>query len=193
MDESELIRRAVAGDLAAFNRLVEHYQGLAYSVAYRLLGDREAASDATQDAFLAAYGAIGRFRGGSFKAWLLRIVTNACYDAGRRIQRRPASSLDAIVDAPGGADVITDPGESPDEGALRGELMHELEELLGELPFEQRTAVVLADVHGLSYDEIADATSSSLGTVKSRINRGRSKLRDLLLARPELLPDRFRL
>jgi RNA polymerase sigma-70 factor (ECF subfamily) len=187
LDEQGLIQRAARGDVGAFNALVQQYQNLAYGVAHRALGDPEAAADATQDAFLSAYGAIGSFRGGSFKAWLLRIVTNACYDHGRRLARRPAASLDAIVEAPGGEDVLVDPAPLPESAALSAELIGQIEACLLELPMEQRTVVILADLHGLSYDEIAEATATSLGTVKSRLNRGRLHLRDRLLRRaPEL-------
>jgi RNA polymerase sigma-70 factor (ECF subfamily) len=195
-----LIARAQRGDVAAFNGLVERYQGLAYSVAYRTLGDSEAAADATQDAFLAAFNAIGGFRGDplkapqAFKAWLLRIVTNACFDIARRAQRRPATSLDRLLEERGEAatDQIVDPNRPPESEALRAELFEQIQDALLELPFDQRTAVVLSDLHGLSYDEIAAATSTSLGTVKSRIARGRAKLRDRLSARPELSPESAR-
>jgi RNA polymerase sigma-70 factor (ECF subfamily) len=189
VDESELARRAARGDVAAFNQLVDQYQNLAYGVAYRALGNPESAADATQEAFLAAYNGIGGFRGGSFKAWLLRIVTNACHDAGRRIARRPSTSLDAIVELPGG-DTFVDPTPLPEDEALRAELIRQIEESLLELPFEQRTVVILADMHGLSYDEIAEVTTSSLGTVKSRLNRGRLHLRDRLVRRQPELSER---
>jgi RNA polymerase sigma-70 factor (ECF subfamily) len=189
LDESELARRAARGDVAAFNQLVDQYQNLAYGVAYRALGSPEAAADATQDAFLAAYNGIGGFRGGSFKAWLLRIVTNACHDAGRKIARRPSTSLEAIVELPGG-DTFVDPTPLPEDEALRSELIRQIEESLLELPFEQRTVVILADMHGLSYDEIAEVTATSLGTVKSRLNRGRLHLRDRLIRRQPELSER---
>jgi RNA polymerase sigma-70 factor (ECF subfamily) len=122
-----LIARAQRGDVAAFNGLVERYQGLAYSVAYRTLGDSEAAADATQDAFLAAFNAIGGFRGDplkapqAFKAWLLRIVTNACFDIARRAQRRPATSLDRLLEERGEAatDQIVDPRSGQSSPASR--------------------------------------------------------------------------
>jgi RNA polymerase sigma-70 factor (ECF subfamily) len=180
VDESGLIARAVRGDVGAFNGLVEIYQGLAYNVALRTVGDPDAAADATQDAFLSAFNAIDRFRGGSFKSWLLRIVTNSCFDAGRRIQRRPASSLDELMEQPGGDDLAVDPGPLPEVEALRAELVEQVQAALLLLPFDQRTAIVLADLQGLSYDEVASVTGASLGTVKSRINRGRLRLRDAL-------------
>jgi RNA polymerase sigma-70 factor (ECF subfamily) len=186
--DETLIERARGGNVQAFNGLVERYQGLAYSVAYRTLNDPEAAADATQDAFLAAFSALKGFRGGSFKAWLLRIVTNACFDAGRRAQRRPSSSLDHLIEERGesASDRIVDPDPEPEGEALRAELIDDIQAALLQLPFDQRTAVVLSDLHGLSYDEIAEATSVSLGTVKSRIARGRGKLRELL--RPAARP-----
>jgi RNA polymerase sigma factor (sigma-70 family) len=189
LDEAKVVAEAARGDVAAFNQLVERYQNLAYSVAFRALGDAEAAADATQDAFLSAYNGIAGFRGGSFKAWLMRIVTNACHDVGRRIARRPTTSLDAIVDAPGG-DTFVDPTPLPQDAALRAELVAQIERCLMELPFDQRTVVILADLHGLSYEEIAEATSSPIGTVRSRLNRGRLHLRDRLLEKAPELSER---
>jgi len=170
------------------------YQSMAYNVAYRILGDRDAAADATQDAFLSAFKAIGKFRGGSFKSWLLRIVTNACYDQLRLKQRRPTASLDALLVAnPAPIQSLSEPGESPEEYAMRQELSRVIQAGIGILPPEQRVTLVLSDVQGLSYQEIAEITGASLGTVKSRLSRARGKLRDFLLERGELLPSRYRL
>jgi RNA polymerase sigma-70 factor (ECF subfamily) len=194
MDEKVLIDAARRGDVGSFNQLVLSYQSMAYNVAYRILGDRDAATDATQDAFLSAFKAIGKFRGGSFKAWILRIVTNACYDQLRLKQRRPVASLDALlVVEPAPIRFLTDPEESPEEYALRQELSRVIQVGIGTLPPEQRVALVLSDVQGLSYQEIAETTGVSLGTVKSRLNRARGKLRDFLLEQRELLPSRYRL
>lgn len=194
MDEKVLIDAARQGDVGSFNQLVLSYQSMVYNLAYRILGDRDAAADATQDAFLSAFQAIGKFRGGSFKAWLLRIVTNACHDQLRLKQRRPATSLDALfVLDPAPIQSLTDPGESPEEYALRQELSKAIQVGIGTLPPEQRVALILSDVQGLSYQEIAEVTGVSLGTVKSRLSRARGKLRDFLLEQRELLPSRYRL
>ena len=115
MDELALIAVAQKGDLRAFNQLVLLYQGMAYNVAYRILNDADAAADATQDSFLSAYKAMKKFRGGSFKAWLLRIVTNACYDQLRVKKRRPTSSLDDLPVETEHSHFLRDEAESPDE------------------------------------------------------------------------------
>ena len=193
MDEQALIDSARKGDARAFNQLVLLYQRMAYNVAYRILGDPDAASDATQDAFLKAFKAMRRFRGGSFKAWLLRIVTNACYDQLRRKQRRPASSLDDLPVEADHSRYMHDPAERPDEFVERQELSDTIQAGISTLPAEQRTVLVLSDVQGLSYKEIAEATGLSLGTVKSRLSRGRARVRDYLMEQRELLPSQYRL
>lgn len=194
MDEKALIDAARQGDVGSFNQLVLSYQSMVYNLAYRILGDRHAASDATQDAFISAFKAIGKFRGGSFKSWLLRIVTNACYDQLRRKQRRPTASLDALlVLDPAPVQSLTTPQESPEGYAMRQELSRAIQVGIGTLPPEQRITLVLSDVQGFSYQEIAEITGVALGTVKSRLSRARAKMRDFLLEQRELLPSRYRL
>ncbi len=193
MDEKALIASAKRGDTLAFNKLVSHYQDMVYNLTYRILGDAEAAADASQDTFLSAYEAVRKFKGGSFKAWLLRIATNACYDQLRLKQRRPTSSLEALytdVDAPSH---FVDGRETPEEHALRQELGETIQGGIDALTPDQRVTLVLSDVQGLSYTEIAQVTGVSVGTVKSRLSRARSSLRDYLLAQGELLPARYRL
>ena len=193
MDEEALVASARKGDARAFNQLVLLYQGMAYNVAYRILGDADSAADATQDAFLSAFKAIRQFRGGSFKAWMLRIVTNSCYDQLRVKQRRPTDSLDDLEIEEDHLRPLQDPSEQPDEHVERLQLNQVLENGIQRLPVDQRIVLVLSDVQGLNYQEIAEATGLSLGTVKSRLSRGRARLRDLLLEQKELLPARFRL
>jgi RNA polymerase sigma-70 factor (ECF subfamily) len=183
-DEAEIVTRAAAGDRTAFTRLMEHYQGACYGLAWRLLGDPDQAADATQDAFVHAYRAMGSYRGGIFRSWLLRITANASYDILRRQQRRPASPL---PDPEEGAPELPDPfGVDPHAEAGRAEMYRHLERALAQLPEDQRTAIVLCDVYGMDYNEVATMTRSALGTVKSRIHRGRLRLRELLSEQKEL-------
>jgi RNA polymerase sigma-70 factor (ECF subfamily) len=191
-DESYLIDRSQRGDLSAFNALVECYQRQVYNLCLRLLASAEAAEDATQEAFIAAYRRIDSFRGGSFRAWLLRIAANASYDELRRQRRRPAASLEAAM-ATGGAAEAPSPAAGPEDEALRLELGAHLQEGLATLPPDQRLAVILRDVQGLSYEEVAEVMRSSVGTVKSRIARGRTRMREYLMAKRELLPRPMRL
>ncbi len=196
MDEAGIIQAAKRGDVAAFNRLVMAHQGLAYNVAFRLMGDADAAADATQEAFLKAFRAIGQYRGGSFRSWLLRIVTNACYDQLRYHRRRPSEPLLPETNDDGApADYtsrLMDPAESPEDSALRRELNEMLQQAILRLPPDQRLILVLSDVEGFSYREIADTIGLPLGTVKSRLSRARTRLRDLLQEQ-ELLPSQYRL
>ncbi len=194
----QMVMAAQKGDLNAFNELVTCYEQRVYNLSYRLLGDNEAAADATQDTFFQAYRALGQYRGGSFKSWLLRIASNLCYDQLRAKMRRPSSSLEAILEQAeevGGSALgwMEDEGADPQDHALRHEILREVGEALQELPYEQRLVVVLSDVQGLSYEEIVSVTGSSLGTVKSRLNRGRLKMREILQKNREPLSGDFRL
>ena len=191
-DEALLVARSRDGDLAAFNVLVETYQGRVYNLCLRMLASPEAAEDAAQEAFLAAYRNIDRFWGTAFRAWLLRIAVNACTDELRRRRRHPQVSLEAGPAAVDGPLEPPDSSASPEEWALRREVSRHIQGGLMRLPYDQRAAVVLCDVQGLSYEEIAETLALSVGTVKSRISRGRARLRRFLLEQAELLPGRFR-
>jgi RNA polymerase sigma-70 factor, ECF subfamily len=196
MDEAGLIQSARKGDLDSFNRLVLAYQDVVFNQAYRVMGDYQAADDASQETFISAYNNIRNFRGGSFKAWLLRIVTNACYDELRRKKRRPTTSLEPMDDS--GDEIesphwIADPGELPEETTERVELGHAIQQCLDDLPVEFRVVVTLVDIQGMDYSEAAEAIGKPLGTVKSRLARARLKLRDCLQGSWELLPMAMRL
>lgn len=194
MDESRIISQAQNGSLSAFNQLVMAYQGTAYNVAYRVIGNQDAAADACQDAFLKAYKAIKQYQGGSFKSWLLRIVTNTCYDQLRYKSRRPATSLEDLAENPDDHSLkLVSRAETPEEHTLRGELGDLLQVGINQLPPDQRLVLILSDVQGLSYQEIAEIIDQPLGTVKSRLSRGRRRLRDFLLQQKELLPSQYRL
>ncbi len=196
MDEPALIHSAQRGDLEAFNRLVLAYQDALFNTALRILGDEDLAADATQDAFLSAFRGLNAFRGGSFKAWLLRTVTNACYDELRRKKRRPATPLEP--DADGGDEMdsprwLADPKLTPEQQVEADELEHAIQHCLENLPLEFRTVVVMADIQGLDYTEVAVAVRVPLGTIKSRLARARLRLRECLQGFRELLPAAFRL
>lgn len=183
--EERLVEASRHSDLTAFNALVERYQTPVYNLCLRLLGAPQAAEDATQESFLAAFRAIRGFRGGSFRAWLFRIAANACYDELRRRRRRPLS-LEAQKEALGEAADVADGAASPLERAQQAETSRVVRQALLALPDDQRLAVIMRDLQDFTYEEIARATSASLGTVKSRIARGRARLRDILQER-ELL------
>jgi len=194
INEAHIIQQAQNGSLAAFNQLVLTYQGMAYNVAYRVIGNPDAAADACQDAFFKAYKAINQHKGGSFKSWLMRIVTNVCYDQIRYKSRRPATSLENMVeDSEEHNSTLISEAERPEEYALRGELSELIQLGITKLPEEQRVVLVLNDVQGFSYQEIADIIGQPLGTVKSRLSRGRRRLRDYLREQKELLPSQYRL
>jgi len=196
MDEAALIQDALHGDFDAFNRLVLAYQDMVYYQAYRMMGEPQGAEDATQEAFISAFRKLKSYRGGSFKAWLLRIVTNACYDELRRQKRRPTTPLeplDADEDEIESPNWLADDSESPEEAAARAELNEAIQHCLADLPEDFRAAVVLVDLQGLDYSEAAQAIGKPLGTIKSRLARARSRLRDCLQGFWELLPAAFRL
>jgi RNA polymerase sigma-70 factor (ECF subfamily) len=190
-DEEQLIRSSRKGDLDAFNTLVQAYQRQVYNLCLRMLNPA-AAEDAAQETFITAYRRLSSFRGGSFRAWLLRIASNICCDELRRHRSRPTASLDAALEAGSPADVPSHLA-GPEEEALRRELGRHLQQGLAALPAEQRLVIILRDIHGLSYEELTEALHCSLGTVKSRIARGRARMREYLMARRELLPRQFRL
>src|SRR3990172_1871177 len=172
-DEASLIERGQRGDLDAFNALVVAYQGRVYSVCLRMLGSAQPAEDATQETFIAAYRAVSRFRRGSLRAWLFKIAANLCYNEILRPPPRPRPRAPRGPPAGEGRPAVepASPDEPPEERAMRQELARCLEEALASLPADQRLAVVLRDGQGLAYEEVAEATGASLGTVKSRISR----------------------
>ena len=197
MDEAALIQAAVQGDLTAFNRLVLAYQEIAFNVAYRMLDDPDAAEDATQTAFISAYRNLKSYRGGSFRAWVLRMVTNTCYDELRRRKRRPVVSLEPVDDETSeeieSPRWLADEGPGPEDQLEMAELERAIQRCINGLPEDFRSVILLVDVQGLDYQEAAEITRTPLGTVKSRLARARLKMRDCLHGIGELLPSQFRL
>lgn len=196
MDESALIHRAQTGDLDAFNQLVLHYQDRLYNAAYRILGDADEAADAAQEAFIAAFRKIGSFRGGSFQAWLLRIVTNQCYDLLRQRKRRPAMPLEPDYfgeEAFESPRWLADDRPLPEEQTALRALDAAIQRCLDALPDAFRVVAVLVDVEGLAYAEAARLLRKPIGTIRSRLARARARLQDCLLRVRELFPDDWRL
>lgn len=179
-----LVERTRAGDLDAFNDLVVCYQDLLFALVVRTVPDRGQASDAVQEAFFSAYRNMGTFRGGSVRSWLSRIAINAAMDAQRLRKRRPADPYPELDDdtwqppAPASDDPVT--------SSLETERHRVLNAALARITADQRSAIVLFDIEGYDYGEIASMTGVSLGTVKSRIHRGRLALRDLLADQMDL-------
>jgi RNA polymerase sigma-70 factor (ECF subfamily) len=193
-DEQALILTARRGNLDAFNALVLRYQDSVYTLAYRIMGDSHSAADVVQEAFILAYRRLDSYRGGSFRSWLLRIATNTAYDELRRRKRRPATSFEELPGAE------TDDGSplsgdtpNPEHVVLQGELQRAIQNCINALGDDQRLVLVLSDVEGLSYQEIADHLAVQLGTVKSRLSRARASVRHCLQAVQELLPAAYRL
>ena len=196
MNEQALITDAQNGSLDAFNTLVLHYQDSVFNTALRILGDEDQAADAAQEAFISAFKSITSFRGGSFKGWLMRTVTNACYDELRRQKRRPTTPLEP--DTEDGEEMdspkwLADPNMTPAQQAEADEVEHAIQHCLNNLPLEFKTVVVMADIQGMDYTEVAAAIRVPLGTIKSRLARARLRLRECLQGFAELLPDLYRL
>jgi len=182
-----LVARALEGDLDAFNRLVELYQDYLFAMTVRVVRDREAAADAVQEAFFSAYRNLARFRGDSFRSWLTRIALNAATDVLRLRKRRPVDPYPEWEDD--AWQPPADESEGPERTAVLRSRSRVLAAAMEHITTDQRTAILLFDVEGYDYQEIADMTGVSLGTVKSRIHRGRLALRELLLPEMELLRD----
>ena len=192
LDDDALADRARGGELDAFNVLVGRYERRVFGLCLGMLRSPAAAEDAAQDAMIAAWRALDGYRGGNFAAWLMRIASNRCRDELRRRKRRPSTSLDLMVEEHGDAWSPPDEGRSPELAALDAETGRVLLVALEQLPEEQRQVVLMSDVQGLAYREIAEAMDSSIGTVKSRLNRGRARMRQLLLESGELSRARER-
>jgi RNA polymerase sigma-70 factor (ECF subfamily) len=189
-DEPRRIEAARRGDLDAFNWLVLQYQTRVYNLCLRMLSDPDEAADATQETFLSAYKAMPRFKGEGFRTWILRIATNTSLDVLRSKKRKPSVSLDSWASPEEGEETLDplpiadlDPTVNPESSALRAETVGLIQSGLESLPHEQRMTLVLIDVQGLSYEEAASITGANLGTVKSRVNRARLRMRDYLRER----------
>jgi|TARA_B100000959_G_scaffold287489_1_gene372774 RNA polymerase sigma-70 factor (ECF subfamily) len=190
-DEQRLIQLTRDGDYDAFNRLVIEYQDAVFAVVLRTVRNRAAAEDITQDAFISAFRKISSYRGGIFRAWLFRIAKNSSLDYLRKVARRSEKSIDE--DIVYFAEIVKDDTQDPVADALNSELARLIEHCMGSLSEDHRFAMVMIDVEGYQYDEAAESARVSIGTVKSRLNRARARMRDCVQQEPELLPTSLRL
>jgi RNA polymerase sigma-70 factor, ECF subfamily len=187
--DEELVARAQGGDIESFNQLIVRWERPIYALAYRVIGKEEDARDVCQDAFLRAYRALPGFKGqAKFSSWLYRIALNLCRDWIRRQRRAPVSQLPEDMDAIELASE-TGPVESIEDLVARRELSAIVEEAMSELSEEQRTAIILKEYHGMTFQEIADMQGCPLSTVKTRLYQGLSLLRRRLEQQGQVMPQ----
>jgi RNA polymerase sigma-70 factor, ECF subfamily len=175
--DEELVARSIGGDANSFNELIQRWERPIYALAYRQIGREEDARDVCQETFLRAYRALSGFRGqAKFSSWLYRIALNLCRDWLRRERRTP------VVQPPENMDLLDlaasrEPSESIEDRVARSDLARAVERAMMLLPEEQRTAIVLKEYHGLTFQEIADVVGCPLSTVKTRLYQGLTVLR----------------
>lgn len=195
IDEKEMVQNARRGDVAAFNQLILACQQQMFNLALRILLDEKLAEDVTQEAFLAAFRALSGFRGGSFRAWMARIVTNRCYDELRRQKRQPSLPIEHMdkdgeeMDDP---PALKDESDLPEDKLEKAELENAIMNCIGELGTDFRTALLLVDVQGFDYQEACQVIGKPMGTLKSRLARARLAVQDCLQGAWELLPGSYR-
>ena len=189
--DEELVARSIGGDADSFNELILRWERPIYALAYRVIGREEDARDVCQETFLRAFRALGGFRGqAKFSSWLYRITLNLCRDWIRRERRHP------VMQAPEDMDIIemaaaTEPSESIEDLVARRALTREVERAMTQLTEEQRTAIILKEYHGLTFQEVADLVGCPLSTVKTRLYQGLTVLRrELGRTVPGALPAR---
>ncbi|MFW5988585.1 MAG: RNA polymerase sigma factor [bacterium] len=194
--DDELIKKCKAGDIEAFEKLIQRYEKKVFTIAYRYMGNKEDADDLAQEALIKVYKSIKKFRGESlFTTWLYQIVANVCRDALRKKARKQETSIDSPI--------ITEEGEtkrefgdsslSPEILAEKAETEHYLQTLISQLKVEYKVVIIMREIQGFSYEEIAEELGCSLGTVKSRLNRARKHLRERIIRDEELYTDNSRL
>ena len=173
--EKDLIKLAINGNVTAFEELIRQQERIAYNLAYRMLGNEQDAFDATQEAFLRAYLNISKFKGESaFSTWIYRIVHNACLDEIRKRKNAPITAGDEES-----AEIYVE-ASTPDDELSRKDTQLQIIDALSALAPQWREIVILRDVQGFSYNEIAEILQCSIGTVKSRVNRARIKLKSIM-------------
>lgn len=184
LKERDLIRRAKQGDMLAFEELILKHEKIVYNLALRMMNHGEDAKDISQEVFLKTYRSLSNFdERSAFSTWLYRITHNTCIDEMRKRKGKQSFSLEEELEHEEGSvqRQIADEGDTPEESILRAEQKNEILQALDNLSEEHKAAIVLRDVKGLSYEEIAEILEVTLGTVKSRISRGRNQLKNEIL------------
>ena len=195
-DEEKLVRKAQKGDVEAFEKIISDYRSLVFNVSYRFSGNAEDAADMSQEIFIKLFKNINSFRFQSkLSTWIYKIATNTCLDIVKKKKRDLAAfSLDSVMEEEDGKSIsseVADSAPTPDVVAERNEMKNAVNRAISMLPDDYRIAIILRDIQGLSYDDIAEVVDCSVGTVKSRISRGRKNLREILLKDRELFDNFF--
>ncbi|RCX16524.1 RNA polymerase RpoE-like sigma-24 subunit [Anaerobacterium chartisolvens] len=194
MNEGLLLEKAKKGDVEAFEQLIAGYQKRVFNIALKMIGNPEDASELAQETFIRVFKSIGKFKEESlFSTWIYRIATNICLDELRKRKGKKEISLDEDIKLENGevSRQIEDTGPSPEAVAERNELRRKVNDAIGLLTEEHRLVIIMRDIQGFSYEEIAKITGCPEGTVKSRINRARQSLKQLLKDRVELLNEEY--
>ncbi len=188
-EEKKLLRYAIKGDVESFEKLIERYQSKAYNIALRMIGNEEDAKDVIQDAFIKIYRSLHKFRGdSSFYTWIYRIVTNTCYDFIKKQNKRNNNTISLTNyqnSLEGEVEDIKDERHQPDIIMDSKEDSTHILDCLHRLSYDHKTVIILRDIQGFSYDEIAQILNCSEGTVKSRINRARISLKEIIVSTME--------
>jgi len=182
-NEKDIIEKCKLGDNNAFEILIKNYDKKVYNMIYRIMGNKEDALDLTQEVFIKVYKGISTFRGdSSFSTWLYRLATNTCFDENRKKKNKKTHSLDKPIETEYGEFKrdLRDDTYNPDEMLIKKEIQNLVQKAISMLPEEQRVMIVLRDIQGFTYKEISEILQCSMGTVKSRISRGRLALKNIL-------------
>lgn len=193
--DMELVEKSIKGDVNAFEDLVRRYQNKVFTVAFRMIGNREDAADLSQEAFVKAYRALPNFRGeASFQTWLHHIITNVCRDELRKRSRISAISLDKEIITSEGTfqSELADDALGPEDILENKDLAKNIQQAINILGPEYRMTIIMREIQGFSYEEIANTLSCSIGTVKSRLNRARTILKNILIDKLEPLDTNLR-
>ncbi|KAF0195088.1 MAG: RNA polymerase sigma-70 factor ECF subfamily [Bacillota bacterium] len=191
-DDGELISKCKQGDTDAFGQLVDKYQQRVYNITFRMTNNHEDALDLAQESFLRVYRALASFKGESaFSTWIFRIASNVCLDKLRQKKRQPhiVLSMDSLMAGEEGdypIEISAGEASNPEQHLLQGEMRREIRQALNAVSDEHRLVLVLRDIEGYSYEEIADMVGANIGTIKSRLNRARLALREVLTVREPL-------